>query len=330
MNFETHELRLKKSPSPLRSLVWMGDELVDWVGGGSSHRLDGTYEPIRVNYAYRFDAAIVSSSHEFALIYERSGTKALVLRHGTIVRELNRSFYCADAYEYPIAFLRLSSGQEVIAHCPDEYNQLEIEDAATGQRLTRAESRKPVDCFFSRLVGSPSGAYLASAGWVWHPLDIANVFDVSEGLRDVTHLDGGGIKLDFKGEVSSVCFGPADTFVVNDTMDFDNGPSGPENHRLRRFDLATRRMLSEVTPSTRIGEMMSVGQHHIVNFYEHPKLVSLQTGAVEHAWPEIHTDCRISSFVVKDESPMLALDPENLRFAVAGKEAIHVVQLTPR
>ena len=49
---------------PPRSLTWHGDELVDWVGGCTIYNLDGSISPPRINYAYRFDHAITSSTGE--------------------------------------------------------------------------------------------------------------------------------------------------------------------------------------------------------------------------------------------------------------------------
>ncbi|MBV9946713.1 MAG: hypothetical protein JOZ69_07690 [Myxococcales bacterium] len=94
----------------VRSLCFHGDQLVDWVGGARVFDLDGTDHGRRVNFAYRFDQAISSPDGRFTVIYERLGTKALLLERGRLVRELNRSFYCADAFEYPVHLFRLADG----------------------------------------------------------------------------------------------------------------------------------------------------------------------------------------------------------------------------
>src|SRR5262245_32839629 len=79
----------------VRSLVWRGDELVDWVDGCKIYRLDGSKTERRVSYAYRFDTAVASPGGRFAVIHERLGTKGLLLDDGKILREINRSFYHA-------------------------------------------------------------------------------------------------------------------------------------------------------------------------------------------------------------------------------------------
>lgn len=142
----------------VRSLVWEGDTLVDWAGGGRRFALNGTNEEPRILYALGFDSAILSPSGEFAALVSRLGTKALLLRQGEVVRQLNRDFYHAETYPYPLTFARLAGGREVVIHCPDCYRQLEIEDIVTGERLSSPVTRNPADVFQSGLSASPGGA----------------------------------------------------------------------------------------------------------------------------------------------------------------------------
>jgi hypothetical protein len=146
-------------------LAWDGDRLVDVVGGEASVGLDGTTEPRSINWAYPFDRAIISPQSGTLVMYAATGTKGLVARAGRQVRELNRSYYHARAYEYPIAVGRLEDGREVLAHCPDAYNRIALEVLETGERLASA-GPESADVFHSRLSFSPTGRYLLSAGQV--------------------------------------------------------------------------------------------------------------------------------------------------------------------
>src|SRR5688572_2620497 len=94
----------------VRSLCWHHGDLVDWVDGGTRYRLDGTVVPRTVFYAYRFDHALIAPNGRYVALIERLGTKGLILKNGEIVREINRSYYFANAYEYPIIFLTLPDG----------------------------------------------------------------------------------------------------------------------------------------------------------------------------------------------------------------------------
>jgi hypothetical protein len=142
-----------------RSLVWSGDALVDIVGGGASVGLDGAATPRTVNWAYMFDRALVSPSGCFQVLYAALNTKGLVVAtESGGVREIDRSYYEAHVYEYPVAVGALPDGREVLVHCPDGYNRLAIEMLAGGERLSAATD-KASDVFHSRLQLSPGGRY---------------------------------------------------------------------------------------------------------------------------------------------------------------------------
>src|ERR1700761_6126937 len=147
-----------------RSLVWQGDTLVDWVDGNRWRLDDGRMTRGSFSPGYRFDAACATAAGRTVAIYERLGTKAVLVRDGKVLRELDRSYYHADAYEYPMALFIGPDGRVLIAHCPDAYNRLDFEDALTGERLTTHPEREPRDYFFSRLTLNPSGTRLMSAG----------------------------------------------------------------------------------------------------------------------------------------------------------------------
>src|SRR3569833_1875632 len=141
-------------PNPPKSLAWDGDELVDWVGGGRRWLADGGEQDSLCRYAFAFDRALVSPSGRYSVIYAERGTNGLILDRGEILREINRSFYQASAYAFPVALGRLPDGREVIAHCSYYYYILQIESLADSKRLTRRRG-KAEDIFHSRLSFSP-------------------------------------------------------------------------------------------------------------------------------------------------------------------------------
>jgi hypothetical protein len=314
------------TPSPPQSLCWSGEELVDWVSGGTRHALDGRIVDPHIRHGYRFDAAVMSQDGRYAVFYEKLGTKAVLLRDGRQVRELNRSYYHADVYEYPIALLTLPGGRTLLAHCPEEYCRLELEDAETGQRLTRRESESP-DFFHSRLQFSRDGRYLLSAGWIWHPVDAAYVFDVAQALERPESLDQLQelVQGDSFLEVHSAAFGARDTLVLECSgLDENEGSAA----RLGVYSLAERRFLSRAPLEQPVGTLM-VMEDHAVGFYEHPKLIELATGRVLESWPGLATGQQSSSIIHHlDALPPLALDPVGRRFAVGTDKGIEVVRFS--
>ena len=321
----------------IRSLCWQGDEMVDWVEGGNRYCLDGTVSCAHVNYTYRFDRAVASSNGQYAAIYEGNGTKGLVLKDGKMLREINRSYYCADVYEYPIALFDFPDGRTVLAHCPEEYNKLEIEDAETGERLTKRVG-ETADFFQSRLSVSPGGKYLMSAGWYWHPLDFVSIYDLEQVLAHSALLDA---ELDWDlavgmAEIHSAAFADADTalftsadlyFNEHDIDKEDKGKFVLQPDQIGLYSIAERRFLSLAPLTEPLGTLMPVGDF-VLSFYEHPKLVKIATGEIIVRWPDLETGNQNSSIGQNSgKLPPLALDPVNKRFAVADDEKITVVQL---
>ena len=329
----TREIRI--GARDVRSLVWHADELIDWAGGGTRFLLSGETVKNFASYAYSFDAAVMSPSGEFTVLYTRLGTKGLVLQRGRVLREINRSFYHAAAYEYPVAIARLKDGRETLIHCPEEYCRLEIDELRSGKRLTERSSRKPADFFHSRLAVSPDGQALSSAGWRWHPMDDVRAFDIEAALRDPTHLDGHGFGIDAWAEESSAAFAPDGRLIV--ALNGVEDAAGNQNATatsvvdIRWFDLGAPRTPRVVHRSGRLGTIMPVGLHHLLALYECPKLLDAATGEVLQAWPHIQSGNQTSGILVsKPTLPAVALDPMRGRCAIADGDGITVLLFTSR
>jgi hypothetical protein len=325
----------------VRSLVWSGDELVDWVGGGARYRLDGIGRPGHVHFGFRFDAACAHG--DYAVIYERLGTKGLILHGGEVLREIDRSYYCADDYDYPVCLWSDRSGRVLMAHCPERYNRIEIEDVRTGERLTSPADRQPEDAFHSRLQVSPCGRRLLSAGWIWHPLDRMFLFDIAAALRDARHLDAGQrLRLgDGLLDESSACWQDGDQLLIGGG-ERDDGAGARESggatadraalqgNDILIYDITREAPLRRIAMDRPAGPMMAFGAEAVVTFHGHPRLISLLDGRVMEEWPDLPTGSQISAIAGGSPLPPIALDPAKRRFAVARGGEIHVVTLFER
>lgn len=323
----------------IHSLCWRNDQLVDWVGGGREFAADGTEQPARVSWGYRFDAATASPDGRFAVIYERLGTKGLLLRDGKIVRELNRSYYHAEAYEYPIALFNDQNGRVLLAHCPGDYCRLELEEAETGRPLTASADRKPQDFFHSRLAASPHGKRLLSAGWIWHPLDLVACFDLTQALADPRHLDERhGLSSSFNpglAEESSACWLDDDHLAVAASSEPEGesseGAVGPHLRPcgLAVYDVVNRTCLQAFQMNEPLGTIIALGKRHVLSLYRHPKLVDLSTGDVIHIWSELHSGLQDGSIVwhLDDDAkpPPMAFDAARKRFAILNGEKVTII-----
>jgi hypothetical protein len=323
----------------VRSLCWRGDALVDWVGGGIRYEMDGSCLNPLVRYAYEFDHAVASSDGVYAAIVTRLGATGLLLKDGQIIRQINRSFYHAKAYEYPIAFLNLPDGQMGIAHCPDQYCKLEIEEVESGRRLTERTS-KPRDFFHSRLAVSPDNRFLLSAGWIWHPFDDVRVYDLTRAIEQPESLDApahSDFQLSRSGVmIASAAFTESGLLVVTSTDDYydPNETDWTERELMEPdfigvYDLYAKSFRSSARLTEPAGTLMPLGEDYAIGFFQHPKLIDLKTGAILRKWEELNSGRQSSSIIwhLKEKLPPLALDPARQRFAVASEREITVVQL---
>lgn len=313
-----------------KTLVWQEGALYD-VSVGWYRIHDGEPERRSAGYGSRFDAVTVSPLGDVVALMDSAGTKALLIRaNGKVIREINRSYYYADRYRYPLALFTLPDGRTGLAHCPDEYNRLEIEVAETGERLSATAVRKPADFFHSRLAVSASGRYLLSAGWLWHPLDSLAVFDLHEALAEPASLDvsGGLFKIQVETEIAGACF-VGDEIVVST-------PTEPYDEELEEQPGLEPKMLAGWSPETRdytwrkqldlaAGDLIPLGGN-ILALYDHPRLFG-PTGELIQEWPGIATGTSESSIVRQHFSGPARVAIGEDRFAVTDGERVTVVHL---
>lgn len=321
---------IKIKTNDVLSLVWKGNELIDWAAGGRGYSLDGEVSESNVNYAYSFDAAVMSPSGIYTVLYTRNKTKGVVLKNGEIIREINRSFYYADVYDFPIVISKLQTGQEVLVHCPNNYCQLDIEDIDSGEILTSSAKRSAGDFFHSRLSVSPSGRWLLSAGWVWHPLDVVGLFDLTASINDPIKLDEPTIEPPEYWEFSSAAFLNDSLVFVSSSDEFLGDEDDKRNDLLGEYhiglwSLETNTYLSTISCSTPVGELMPINERYVVSFYEHPKLWDMNTGLMVNEWTEIDSGKKNSSITYDEKFPSIAIDEVNKRFAVSCDGYISVV-----
>lgn len=335
---ETNRFSIPFKPqhSAPASLNWDQGTLVDWVNSGTRFHTDGTIEPARIHYHYRFDNAVISPNGQYAVVYERLGTKGLLFKDGTFLREIDRSYYCAEAYEFPVAFLTLPNGGTALAHCPGKYNVLHFEDADTGEILTERDS-EPEDFFHSRLSVSSDSRFLASSGWIWHPFEEVETYDIVECLSNPKKLDESKPRLARWGVTvnMAVLHGANQLFFTTASDSYNEENTAEEGRESRLppgliciYDVDARKVVKQAKLQEKSGILLPIDSDYVIDCYQHPKLIDLNTGTVVARWEEFDTGLQDSCMIQDFGNAMpVALDAESKRLAIATKEEIVIIQL---
>lgn len=283
------------------SLVWHGDALIDWVNAGTAFDAEGTQARIgKYHIGFNFDQAIVSDSFAYVLLYERLGTKGLILKKGEIIREINRSYYQSDVYAYPAAFTTLETGQEILIHCPNEYRQIEIEEIETGRRLTESSNRETDDIFHSRLQISPNRAFLLNRGWVWHPYDTVHLYDIAEGLRRPSTLDKSGLQPETGTEINAAVFLDNNRILLGasaeEALDEEAAQRLPPGN-IAVWHFQENRLSQPIAAPAKIGNFFPINSHLVWDMYEFPKILDINMGQIIWENRDIYTGKQSSSII---------------------------------
>ena len=135
----------------------------------------------------------LSRDGRFAAIVAVHGSlgEVIDLRRGVATMRLDRGDSHVWACRFSCAFLE-RDGRTLLVH-PTAWNRLDVSDPATGELLTprggtsyrRGEGYPPhyLDYFHGALAVSPSGAWIADDGWVWHPTGILRSWSVEAWLN---------------------------------------------------------------------------------------------------------------------------------------------------
>jgi hypothetical protein len=151
-------------------------------------------------------------------------------------------------------------------------------------------------------------------------------------LADPCSLDISKTDVSFGSEVSSAAFLDDQRLVVGtseesflDDRDFED-PRNLRPNSLAVWDIDRKEFLSRVNVSQPIGTILPVDPHHIVSFYDHPKIIDLTSGVTVASLPELRTGKQQSSIIHHvDPLPPLAIDCVHKRFAVATENMVHVI-----
>lgn len=313
----------------VQTLNWFDDKIVDWSRAGESYSLTGgTKQLNKYHFGYQFDSAISSTTGQYVFLFEKLGTKGLLIKDGEILREVNRSYYMADVYEFPATFISFKD-KTYLAHCPISYCQLDFEDVETGELATNIKTRKPSDIFHSRLEASSNGKYLMSKGWVWHPVDVINVFQIDDCFSNPILLD----KVDYSfpdagSEISTASFIDETNILIgssDEVIDEEKILNLPSKS-FGVWNIKKNIISKQTTPDFEFGNLFAIDEKLCWDTYKFPKIIDIATGQIIDKAENIFTGEQKSSILFNtDKQPQIAFDKERKRLAVKDKDKVVVL-----
>ena len=312
----------------IKTICWKDNLIIDWASG-TKFSLEGNDTQFGESHGYPFDSAISSTNGEYAFIYKKLGTKGVLLKNGQILREINRPYYCAHAYEYPAAIVTVE-GITYLIHCPIAYNQLDFEDIETGEIMTNIKGRKPDDRFYSRLEISPDSSHLMSKGWVWHPLDEVVVFNIRECLNKPQLLDRPQYYPSVGVEICTASFIDNDNIVIgasDEVFDEDEIGNLPPEH-ISIWDFKKDLLTKPIKVKEKFGNLFAIDYGRVWDLLHFPKIIDLTTGEILEQINKVNSGKQQSS-IINDTTdfPSMIFNRETKQIAIKMIEQIEI--LTP-
>lgn len=313
----------------MQTICWVDNTIVDYASAGKKYTLDGQVKEL---YKYTFgfgDTAITSSDGQYAFIYQKLGTKGLLLKNGDILREINRSYYCAEVYEYPAAFVTIDN-RTFLVHCPMKYCRLDFEDVETGQIVTDDQDRNPSDYFHSRLEISPNGKYLMSKGWFWHPWNDIRLFDIRKCFDSPEELDKSEIYPNVGTEICTASFidenkvliGSSDKEEMNDEL-LENLP---QKH-IAIWDIELNQISKPIKIQSEFGNLFAINEKFAWDLFKFPKIIDLETGEIVDKDESLASGLQKSSIIHHiDKLPKVAFNRQTKQIAITKDENIEILE----
>lgn len=312
----------------LKTICWVNNSIIDWASAGMQYTLDGKARQL-CEYTYGFgDTAITSADGQYAFIYQKLGTKGLLLKNGALLREINRSYYYANVYEYPAVFVTFEHKTYLI-HCPLKYCRLDFEEVETGRIITDTEDRNPSDFFHSRLEISPNGKYLMSKGWFWHPFDAIRVFDIMKCIQQPKLLDQSQIYPNVGTEIATASFIDDNTVLIGssneEAINDDLLENFPPNH-IAIWDIQSDQISKPVKMNIEFGNLYAISDQYAWDIYRFPKIINIQTGEITDQDETITSGLQNSSIIHHiGELPKVAFNQQTKQLAITNGDSIEII-----
>jgi len=323
-----------KADDYLSTISWFDNTIVDWGSAGKQYFIDGQIKELyKEHHTLNFDGSINSVDGKYAFVYQKQGTKGLLLKEGELLREINRTYYCANVYEYPAAFVTVNDITYLV-HCPIKYCQLDFENVETGEIVTNIPGRNAGDVFYSRLEISSDNKFLMSKGWWWHPWDVVDVFNTDECLKDPLLLDRSVLCPDTNAEICTASFIDNTRILIGSSAEIFDDEADislsnlPPKH-IAIWDLETNQISKPVKVTGEFGNLFAINENRAWDMFLFPKIINIHTGEIIDKDETIDSGKQNSSIIHhhNDKLPQIVFSQKTKQIAITNDKKIEI--LTP-
>ena len=178
---------------------------------------------------------------------------------------------------------------------------------------------------------SADGRYLMVCGWVWHPLDKVELFEIDECPKNPLLLDKAMISPDFGTEINSASFIDNNRILIasSDEEPFDDEvlPILPQKH-VAIWNFVTNEISSPVKVDCEFGNLFAINEKLAWDMFRFPKIINLETGKLESKMEEINSGLQVSSILVGDPEayPQISYEKHTGKIAVKiNSETIEIL-----
>lgn len=137
----------------------------------------------RVSFSVESLMLTASPDGRFLAVGQHTGTEGALFDVATQrqLETLHRGDYCVEHCGWFMAFV-----DDLFIFATD-WNELEVRRTPTFERV-ELRGEEHLEFFWDTATVSPDGRFIASPGWIWHPIGFVQIIDVAKWKADFTNV----------------------------------------------------------------------------------------------------------------------------------------------
>ena len=288
--------------SNIETLCWSNNILTDWANCGTQYHPDLTVTELNsIRYGNGFfNSSITSDDGKYVVLYQKFGTKGIILKNGLIIREINRSFYYANDCEYPVCIFSINN-RTILAHCPINYNEIVFEDIESGVNLIDFNDSESSDFFHCNFETNDDNTFLISKGWYWHPVFSIKLYNLNEIFNNKKFVEYENVFLELKADICGASFIDNQNILLG-INSLNLNKEIINNCKVTIFNIVNNSFSEFKNLNFEIGKDVFVINEMLAwDFYKSPKIFNYKNGDLVKIFDDIFTGYENCNYINETE-----------------------------